>query len=291
MPQILAHLIYHLLLGLALISLPGMARAEMLEQQLPGGLPVNAEYLPADAKKPAILVLHGFLQTYEFMATRNIVNGLSALGYTVLAPNLSLGVPNRKQSMQCMAAHNHTFDDDLAEIDFWVTWLQKQGYSSIILVGHSWGSQHILGYKIHNPNSPVSAIIAISLVRTHESAQIQAKQIINARARLQQHDKSLQAYNLSFCKEFMATPQSYLSYVEWDDKHVIDVLSQLQKQKIPVSAIIGGQDKRIDQAWLQLIQHRVSSMTVIEGANHFFSHVYEFELNDQLEKILPTIVK
>ena len=277
------------LLAAALTCPFASARAATIQQQLPDGMPASAEYLPADAAKPAILVLHGFLQTFEFMATRNIVNGLSALGYTVLAPNLSLGVPNRNQSMQCQAPHAHTFSGDMAEIGFWIDWLQQQGYRSVILVGHSWGSQHSLGYILHNPEAPVTAAIAISLVRAHQPSPIHVAQSVDARARLAEHDRSLRPYNLNFCREFMATPQSYLSYSEWDDAKVLDVLGQLQKRRVPVEIIVGGQDKRIDPTWLEELDPRVASLTVIDGANHFFSHVHEFDLNDQLERILSVL--
>lgn len=270
------------------LSISGSLWAETLVKTLPNGIPVNAEYLPANPQKPAMLVLHGFLQNFEFLATRNIINGLAEMDYTVLAPNLSLGVPNRKQSKQCQAAHSTTLQDDLTEIDFWVKWLQQQGYTSIILVGHSWGSQHSLAYKLQYPGSPVSAIIAISLVRTNQPVSVHATQIRQAHTRLQENNNALSAYKLSFCNDFTSTPKTYLSYAEWSDDHIIKSLSQLQKQQVPVYLIIGGADKRTDQAWLDQLKPRVTEVTVIDGANHFFSQLHEFDLNDQLERILKT---
>ncbi len=70
--------------------------AESLRLRSPDGKSLNAEYLRGDARRPAIVVLHGFLQTHEFLATQSIINSLSALGYTVIGPNLSLGVPDRR---------------------------------------------------------------------------------------------------------------------------------------------------------------------------------------------------
>ena len=276
------------LLGLLLgLGLALETRAEPVRVQLASGLAVNAEFRAGAADKPAVLVLHGFLQTYDFMATMNIVNGLSALDFTVLAPNLSLGVPDRRQSMQCNAAHAHTFDGDLAEIDFWIQWLNKQGHRSVILVGHSWGSQHSLGYSVTRPDAPIVAVIAISLVRSHQSDVLLAQQGEKARERLARDNKSLKAYGLSFCKEYMATPASYLSYANWDDRHVLEVLSRLQTRDVPVHIILGEKDRRIDEAWIDALQPRVRGLSVIDGANHFFSHVSEFDLNERLEQIMP----
>ena len=263
--------------------------AESLRLQSPGGKFLNAEYLRGDVRRPAIVVLHGFLQTNEFLATQSIISSLSALGYTIVGPNLSLGVPNRRQSMQCQAPHRHTFEDDLREIDFWVGWLRSQGHPSVIIVGHSWGSQHGLGYAEAHPEAPISAVIAISLVRVEQAAAIRASQIAAAQAREARNDRSLKLYALSYCKTFMAEPRSYLSYARWDDARVTDALARLRDRKLPVYVVFGSKDNRIDDEWVQESRRRAAQVTVIEGANHFFSSVHEFELGDRLETILTHI--
>lgn len=287
-PVILYRFIASCLL-VCLLCLTGELRAERLHLKLANGQEVNGEYQQGDKAKPAILVLHGFLQTYEFMSTRNIVNGLAAQGYSVLAPNLSLGVPNRQQSAQCTAVHSHTLESDLQEIAFWIEWLKQAGHTSVILVGHSWGSQHALAYLAAQPDPAVKAVIAISLVRTHQSLAQNAEQIQQAQQRIAAKDNGLHAYAMSFCKQYMATAQSYLSYARWDDTRVMGVLSQLQKNQVPVYVIIGSADKRIDAQWLEALQPRVTELAVVDGANHFFSHVHEFDLNDRLESILTEL--
>lgn len=263
--------------------------AETLQLKSADGQILNAEYLSGDTSRPAILVLHGFLQTNEFLATHSIISSLSSLGYTVVGPNFSLGIPSRQQSMQCQAPHRHTFEEDLREIDFWLGWLRSQGYSRVIIVGHSWGSQHALGYAESHPNSMVIAIIAVSLVHVEQVTEIRKKQIRQAKARLSKQDQSLQPYALSFCKAFMATPPSYLSYARWNDTRVIESLTRLQNKKLPVYVVLGSEDNRIDDSWPQQLRAHAAQVTVIEGANHFFSSVYEFELSDQLETILAHI--
>ena len=263
--------------------------AGTLRLRSPDGKFLNADYLPGDAKRSAIVVLHGFLQTYDFLTTQSIIHSLSSLGYTIVGPNLSLGVPDRQQSLQCQAPHNHRLDDDLREIDFWVEWLHRQGYFRVILVGHSWGSQHGLAYVEAYPKAPVSAVIAVSLVRAEQKAAVRARQIADAEARLARHDRSLQPYALSFCKTFMANPQSYLSYARWDDNRVMDSLTRLQERRVPVYVVIGSKDNRIDDEWVKELRRRAYQVSVIEGANHFFSSVYEFDLSDRLETILHRI--
>lgn len=277
------------LIALALCSAIPAGRADTLRLKSPDGKYLNAEYQPGDRQRPAIVVLHGFLQTREFLTTQGIINGLSMLGYAVIAPNLSLGISDRLQSMQCQAPHKHRFDDDLREVDFWVEWLRRQGYPGVILVGHSWGSQHGLGYAAAYPQAPVSAMIAISLVREGQPAPVYAKQVSRAEARATRRDMSLQPYALSFCKTYMATPESYLSYARWDDARVVESLTQLQQRKLPVYAVVGSQDSRIDDNWVQILRRHTTQTIVINGANHFFSSVHEFELNDRLEALLTQI--
>ncbi len=276
------------LVVLVLFGLSAPGRAETLRLLSPDGKYLSAEYHRGDARRPALLVLHGFLQTNEFQTTQSLISNLSMLGYTVLGPNFSLGISDRRQSMQCQAPHNHRFEDDLREIDFWVGWLKNQGHSRVILVGHSWGSQHALGYVEAYPQAPVAAVIAVSLVRTEQAAKVQTRQIAKAQAREAGHDNSLQPYALSFCKSFMATPRSYLSYARWDDKRVIDILARLQERKLPVYAVIGSKDNRIDDEWLHELR-RSAQVSVIEGANHFFSSIHEFDLSDRLEALLTRI--
>ena len=275
-----------------IIFLLSASQAQAVQQQvqLPDGLLVNAEYVEGDKSKPAILVLHGFLQTYEFSSTRNIVNGLATLDYTVLAPNLSLGVPNRRQSAQCTAAHAHTMDGDIQEVAFWIDWLKNKNYKSVILVGHSWGSQYALAYLELEPDPVIKGIIAISLVRNHQTPGQTDINIKNAEQRIANKDKALHSYALSFCKEYMSTPQGYLSYAKWDDQRVTTILHKLKAKDVPLYTIIGDKDTRIDAHWIKLMETH-TSLTVIEGANHFFSHMHEFELNDRLEVILEDIVK
>jgi pimeloyl-ACP methyl ester carboxylesterase len=274
---------------LTLIALSSPAQAEGLRLTSADGKPVNAEYLPGDTRRPAVLVLHGFLQTREFLTTQTIISGLSSVGNGILSPNLSLGVADRQQSMQCQAPHQNTFEDDLREIDVWVQWLRKKGYPSVIIVGHSWGSQHGVGYADAYPKAPIAAVVGVSLVRTEQTPQVIARQSAAAKERLTRKDTALKPYALSYCKEYMARPETYLSYARWSDAHVLGVLERLKKRQVPVYVLLGSQDKRSDNAWAKALRVSASQVLVVEGANHFFSSLHEFELNERLEVILARL--
>src|SRR3569833_1002901 len=74
------------------------AHAAIVQQEMRPGIPANAEYLIGQRSKPAVLLLHGFLQTREFPTVATLARGLQDAGYAVLLPTLSLNIPNRMRS-------------------------------------------------------------------------------------------------------------------------------------------------------------------------------------------------
>lgn len=122
-------------LACLLIALPSFAvQGSVVEARLPSGKIVNADLHVGKSAQPAVLILHGFLQTSTFPTIASTVDALSTAGYTVLAPTLSLGITRRNKSLSCEAVHLHTLDDDAAEVAFWVRWLMQKGHSRIVLV-------------------------------------------------------------------------------------------------------------------------------------------------------------
>ena len=259
--------------------------ADTVKLKLPGTKVATATWIEGSKAHPAIIVLHGFLQTRTFRATSNIIEGLSSQGYAILGPNLSLGISSRQQSMQCKAAHQHTFGGDLKEIQLWVRWLKAKGFKSFIIVAHSWGSKHGLGFSNSFPEVPVKAVIAISLIPPSIAKVAQDKQISYAQKQLANKSASLQKYKLSYCKQFTSTPASYLSYASWGKKKIISNLLKLEKRKVPVYVILGSSDRRVSADWIATMKKH-SKLIVVKGANHFFSSVHELELTDKLEAIL-----
>lgn len=276
-----------LAVGLFTSVLP-LTYAKTVSTTLPSGVVINAEYSPGDPVRPALLVLHGFLQTREFQATKNIIDGLSDMGYGVLGPSLSLGVGNRRKSLSCEALHKHTLEEDLKELDRWVDWLLQQGYTSVVLVGHSWGGQHALAYVAQYPNRPITAVVAVSLVRSRQDEQTLAAQNEQASVRLQAGATGLNNYALNFCKKYTATAQSYLSYAQWTDTKV---LASVKNARPPVYVILGGSDRRIDDLWVTALRSSGAVVSRIAGADHFFSSQYEFDLLDELANNLNAFGK
>jgi len=257
-----------------------------VELTLPNGNVATAEYLQRSSGEQAVVVLHGFLQSNRFLATQNIAEGLAGLGYTVLAPNLTLGTSRRRQSMDCAAAHTHTLQQDRTEIGRWIDWLQSKGYRRIVLVGQSWGSRHAVDYQSHVNDSRIQAIIGISLVRDKPPTGDLGSAVAEARRHAQTNPTALHDYPLNFCQRYVGTAASFLSYAGYDDPRALHSISGLG---VPVHVILGSADKRYDAGWVQALRHAGAKITVIAGANHFFSAMHEFDLNDRIADILKVV--
>lgn len=269
-----------LCLLILLISLP--LGAETIQEHLPSGRYGVAEYHQAEKSKPAILVLHGFLTTHNFNTVRGIVELLAEDGNTVLAPTMTLGINARQGGLSCDAIHTHTLEQDLEEIAFWINWLSAHGHTHIVLIGHSSGSLELLAYLNKNPNPAVTKLIATSLVYADgfNSDALVEEQVAAAQQKHRQGDRSLQTYTLSYCRNnFLAPAYVYLSYTAWTQARV---LAALKQSPVAVAIIMGGNDKRFQNSWVEKLKQSGAKVIIIDGASHFFDSHHEFDLHDTI---------
>ncbi len=265
------------LLCLLMSVFPVVAHAIIVQQEMRPGISTNAEYLIGQRSKPAVLLLHGFLQTREFSTVTTLARGLQDAGYTVLSPTLSLNIPNRKQSLACEAVHKHGMEGDVAEIGRWVNWLKSHGHRSIVLVGHSFGSLQLLAYLGNHPDPAVKAYVGASLIEAQIGTTSREALIAQLQARIQNKQRALVTQTLSFCRNYTSTPEGLLSYVLWDQTRVLTALKQ-----IPVSMLLvmGDADTTLGQGWLKVLQHVQIPLVIVHGGSHFMDGEHEFDLLD-----------
>lgn len=267
---------------LLLLYLTGTsAFAQSIEETLPSGIVATANFHSADTARPAILLLHGFLQTPNYQTTTSLADAMVDANYTLLAPTLSLGINKRRKSLPCEALHLHTMPQDVAEVTFWIDWLASKGYKDIIIVGHSYGSLQAVVYAAGTPNAAVKKIIATSLVdfdHTTDEKDIRA-QIMRARAAVQKGNTEPLSFALSYCKQYVAPATAFLSYAEWSKARILKALATT---KIPLDVVLGSNDSRMDKRWPELLEANHARVSIISGANHFFDAEYEFDLIDRV---------
>ena len=265
------------LLYLLTMFFPTAAFAEIVQQEMRPGIPASAEYLGGERGKPAVLLLHGFLQTREFRTVATLARGLHDAGYTLLVPTLSLGIPSRKQSLACEAIHRHDMDGDVAEIARWVSWLKSRGHGSIVLVGHSFGSLQLLAYVGNKPDAAVKGYIGISLIESQIGSANRSALIASLENQVQQKQKKLVEHQLSFCLNYLSTPAGLLSYVRWDQTRT---LAALKQSPVGAKLIMGDSDEMVGLGWVRALTHIQTPMAIVKGANHFMDGEHEFDLLD-----------
>jgi pimeloyl-ACP methyl ester carboxylesterase len=276
------------LICLLLSLFPAAAHAIIAKQDVRPGISASAEYLVGKRSNPAILLLHGFLQTREFPTVTTLARGLNDSGYTVLSPTLSLNIPNRSQSLACEAAHKHSLDDDNAEIQRWIAWLKSHGHRDIILVGHSYGSMQLLAYLSAQPDAVVKGLIGASLIEAQIGSVSRADLIAQLEKRVRNKQRALVTHTLSICKRYTSTPESLLSHVYWDQARL---LSALKQSPVKVRLIMGDADTMLGRGWIGTLQREQTPMVIIKGANHFMDGSHEFDLLDHTLKSLDEMAR
>lgn len=281
-----SHPVLTLILLAGISILPTIhARADNIENRLASGKILSADFHAGNPQQPAIFLLHGFLQTHEFPTVKRLADGLATEGYTTLSPTLSLGISRRAKSLPCEAAHRHTLEQDVTEIEAWMDWLARRQPGPIVFIGHSYGSLQGLVYAARQPHPAMRRLIALSLIDTEQKPYdaSRAAMLAKAKARIAQGNNALMNFALGYCKQYTATPQSYLSYANWNRTQVLGLT---RASHVPVNVVLGSEDGRMGAGWAQALMNAGAQVHNIKGANHFFDAEYEFDLLDLILNIL-----
>lgn len=276
---------------LLLCLLPTITAAGEVSLQIKEGLQGIADYQAGAADKPAVLVLHGFLQTHNFSTIRLITGELSEAGYSVLSPTLTLNIDQRSKSLTCDAIQNHTVEQATQELAAWVEWLKKKKHKRIILIGHSTGSNHLLTYLHNNPDPVITAFIAASVgpIDSGELRQETLRQQNEANKDLAMGDTSLKRYTLIFCRNnYITAPSHFLSYMQWDRKRI---LNELKSSPVPTTVVLGEADKWLPADWADSVKNQSIALRRIPEANHYFSGISEFDFQATILSLVEDAAK
>jgi dienelactone hydrolase len=274
------------LLCLLILIFPATALAKLVELEVRPGIQAGADYRAGANSKPAVLLLHGFLQTREFRTVATLADSLHDAGYTVLAPTLSLNIPNRMQSLSCEAIHRHSMNEDINEIARWIDWLKSRGHQRIVLFGHSFGSLQLLAYLEGKSDAAVKAYIGTSLIETRIATLSRPALIAELKDLVQRKQTRLVTQSVSLCPRYAAPPADLLSYAVWEQPRT---LAAVKNAPVPMQLIMGDSDKILAHGWLQALQHIQTPMIIVPGANHFMDAEHEFDLLEHTLGILQSL--
>ena len=245
----------------------------------------EAEYWPGEAGLPAVLIVHGFLQTHDFSTVRRLAGALADHGFSVLTPSLSLGFNRRRQGVACEALHVHSMGQDIAELRAWTEWLAERSGTPPVLIGHGAGGVQLSAMLDANPHLNVERALLISLSSFNEELRAEEFAAIKARATADALDPGarMRRYALSYCGTYVTTPAKLLSYLRWDRDHLTRALVN---SAVPITVVYGGRDSYIDRAWLAGLQSGGVAVRQVAGANHFFDLAHETDLLNEVLRLL-----
>lgn len=261
------------------------AKADKVSISISDKINAEAEYLQGEEGKTAALILHGYLSTNNFHTVKSMAGALADEGFSVLSPTLSLNINRRKSSLKCESVHTHTLQDDINEIVKWVEWLESKGHQRIVLVGHSSGSQELLAAMSEKPKKSVVGLYLTSLFYLNgPELGVSAKELKQAESLLGKN--TVKKYSFLFCQNnYFATPDSFLSYHKLTRKQILQDLMTIKNNGVKIHVTMGSADKRykkVGENWLTDIEKTGVNMSIIDGANHFFSDEHEFDLQEQI---------
>ncbi len=274
-------------------SLPLLAAEVTL--RMPNGRLAQADFRAGEVGRPALLLLHGFLQTHHFPTIQSLADELSDAGYSVLAPTLTLGIDQRRESLPCDALQLHHLEEGEGELDAWVDWLREREYAAVVMVGHSSGGMRALLHSAERSldgarEERLNGLLLISPGHFGGWEHPNATPTERDRARRLHAAgrRDLGRYHLSFCAgNYLAPPLAYLSYMEVDGERMSRALSTVAW---PVAFILGGADRHLPPAWVERVAESGKQQRTIAGADHFFSGVHEFELHGEVLDALSGMV-
>lgn len=259
-------------------AIPASSHAFSVESKVSGQVSATADFRPGVADKPAILLLHGFLQTRDFAIIKSLMDELSSAGYSVLAPNLSLGISYRKSSLSCEALHLHDMEGDIREIQHWMEWLRARGYKKLVGIGHSFGATQLVAWRTRYHQRDFD-LIGISLVSSASFVPSSGHRPIYSG----KSQPDLVRFPLSFCETYTAPAEKYLSYHKWDNRKLLDTLKSSKSQ---TDIILGSHDKYLPRDWKESLIKSGARVHLINGANHFMEGTQEFDMLDATLNIL-----
>ncbi len=270
------------------LFLPPAAWAEIVTLRLEDKILATAEFRQGDPDKPALLMLHGFLQTRNFPTVARLADSLHELGFSVLTPTLSLGINSRASSLPCEAIQTHTLEAGVEEVGQWVLWLQQRGFADLVLLGHSAGSITEVAYLSQSPIAAVrhAILISLSYFGQGKAAFENPEDANRAQQDLADGKQDLDTYSLAFCRKYVAQPGDFLSYYRWSKEHTLKAMAQIP---VPVTVVVGGGDDRMDKSWISELQTINAQVITVPGANHFFDQEHEFDLLAEVEEILDNL--
>ncbi|CAN5184818.1 hypothetical protein BH09PAT2_BH09PAT2_05410 [soil metagenome] len=271
-------------------------------------LHLHGLYVEGDKNKPVILHIHGFegdFFTNDFI--KPLAKKLKETNYAFLTAQ-TRGMSSdtlfhtSENTWRRYGSHFELHEEAYLDIDAWIEFLRIQGYTNIILQGHSLGTFKVLRYLFEGTYPEmVSKIILLAPFDNIYMAESYTKG--KWRNFLQQAKQKITdgKGDEIMPKDWWDTELSYKTFVTWlddnDSTHIFDFYDNaytfplLNKIEIPVKMIVGSKDAFFHSSnpsnpheAIDMMKKNIKKFdpTLIENA----THGYEGYENILVEKII-----
>lgn len=276
-----------LALLVAVLPIPAEAGSARIQLDVAPGIVAEADYWPGEADMPAVLIVHGFLQTREFPAVRRLAEALADAGFSVLTPSLSLGLDRRRQSLACEAIHTHSMSLDITELRAWTAWLAQRSARPPVLIGHSIGGVQLAALLDTERDLAIeqSVLISPSYFGAEQGPRLVAELRARAAGHLEHGDDGMHRFALGYCRGYVTTPTGLASYLDWDGARL---QAALQGASVPVTVVYGERDRHLDPDWLAALGAHGVGLRPVAGAEHLLDLRHEFELFDEVLRVISS---
>lgn len=233
-----------------------MSAVQLLDVNTRDGLVLTgAFYEPAgptraDAPIDAVLMVHGNGANFYTPYQRDFAQRLSAVGYPVLCANtrghgmLSMavraaGVPG------CVGTSLERIDDCLLDLDAWLDRLRSQGFSRILLWGHSRGAVKVAYHLAHGACAGVARAVLsspplLSHARWMASERAYEFRALLARCAAAMAEQGADALvPVSMPLDYLSGASQYLDSYGPQEKYNLLALLDAMDRPVPMLAITG----------------------------------------------------
>lgn len=123
----------------------------------------GAWYAPANAQT-ALLLIHGFCSNFYRTPLRDVAEYLAARGYASLVLNTRGHdrLANTEGPQPAEGSYVERISESPRDINTGLNWLRGQGYSRLLLGGHSLGALKSIHYLANNPSLDIRGLISCS---------------------------------------------------------------------------------------------------------------------------------
>lgn len=239
---------------------------------LNGKLELSSE---GDMSAGMILILHGTLGHNGMEIISSLQEIFMENNRSSLAINLSLNVEDRHGFYPCETQHTHKIDDASGELAAWMSWLESEGATDVIIVGHSRGGNQVVRFIVDR-QPDVSAAILIAPSAADETTSVDREDILRQAA----NSEWLHEVQFLHCSNATVTSQSYVSY--YGPANRINTPALLEEIEIPVLVFSGSEDTAVPGLAEHMMGMNQDNVVFeeIDGAGHFFRDLYLYDVVD-----------